>query len=395
VDGVLFDKSMWRLVRYPQAGVGGYVIPESVILVEDGFADCTGLTGVTIPRSVLGLARYPFRGCNNLTTIEVDALNSTFGSADGVLFNKNLDRLIKYPEGRSGAYGIPDIVTSISSFAFADSASLTRAIIPNSVTNIGGAAFAGCTSLTGVMIPDSVTGIGSSVFAGCSNLNTIEVDANNPAYSSLEGALFDKNQTALIRYPEGKGGIYTVPGGVTSIERYAFSGCSILTRVTIPESVSSVNHHAFFGCTSVTNITIPGSVTNIGYSAFLGCANLAGIYFQGDAPQLESRGSFNVDAIAYYLPGTKGWGGEWGGCPTALWDPQVETNDGSFGVSPNGFGFTITASNDITIVVEVCTSLINPTWLAVGTKSLVGGTFYFSDPEWANWPHRFYRVRSP
>jgi hypothetical protein len=29
------------------------------------------------------------------------------------------------------------------------------------------------------------------------------------------------------------------------------------------------------------------------------------------------------------------------------------------------------------------------------TNTLAGGSFYFSDPEWTNYPSRFYRVRSP
>jgi len=59
------------------------------------------------------------------------------------------------------------------------------------------------------------------------------------------------------------------------------------------------------------------------------------------------------------------------------------------------FGFTVTGSSNLVIVVEACTNLANPVWLPVGTNTLTGGSCYFSDPQWTNYPVRFYRFRSP
>jgi hypothetical protein len=46
-------------------------------------------------------------------------------------------------------------------------------------------------------------------------------------------------------------------------------------------------------------------------------------------------------------------------------------------------------------VVEACTNLPAPDWSPVSTNTLINGWPYFSDPQWANHPNRFYRVRSP
>jgi hypothetical protein len=92
---------------------------------------------------------------------------------------------------------------------------------------------------------------------------------------------------------------------------------------------------------------------------------------------------------------TAGWRELFDGRPTVLWDPRIETSDGSFGVQSNQFGFNITASSDLTLVVESSASLTDPTWARVGTNTLAGGSSYFSDPLWANHPARFYRLRSP
>jgi len=65
------------------------------------------------------------------------------------------------------------------------------------------------------------------------------------------------------------------------------------------------------------------------------------------------------------------------------------------GVRSNQFGFTITGSSNLVIVVESCTNLANPVWSAVETNTLTNSSSYFSDPDWTNSPGRFYRLRSP
>ena len=81
--------------------------------------------------------------------------------------------------------------------------------------------------------------------------------------------------------------------------------------------------------------------------------------------------------------------------PTGIWVPlQVLTDDGNFGDQNNKFSFTITGSINDVVVVEACTNLATPTWAYVNVVTLAGGSALFSDPQWANYPSRFYRVRS-
>jgi hypothetical protein len=132
------------------------------------------------------------------------------------------------------------------------------------------------------------------------------------------------------------------------------------------------------------------------HAAFYACTNLAGVYFQGNAPSADSS-VFGRDnyAMVYYLPGTTGWGATFAGRPTVLWNPQAQTGNASFGVRTNQFGFTITGTSNLVVVVEASASLANPTWYPLATNAIMSGSWHFSDPQWTNYPVRFYRLRMP
>jgi len=95
------------------------------------------------------------------------------------------------------------------------------------------------------------------------------------------------------------------------------------------------------------------------------------------------------------LPGTAGWSPGFSDQFTALWQPQIQTSDASFGTRTNQFGFNIAWAGGQIVAVEACTNLANPTWLPLQTNTINGDTLYFNDPDWTNYPARFYRLRSP
>jgi len=70
----------------------------------------------------------------------------------------------------------------------------------------------------------------------------------------------------------------------------------------------------------------------------------------------------------------------------------ILNNSANFGVQPGGFGFTISWATNASVVVQAATNLANPVWMPVSTNPLTNGTSYFSDPQWTNYPERFYRV---
>ena len=132
--------------------------------------------------------------------------------------------------------------------------------------------------------------------------------------------------------------------------------------------------------------------------AFYYCTNLTAVYFQGNAPVPTNDSTVFINdsfATIYYLPGTTGWGSTFDSRPTVLWNPQAQTSGDSFGVRTNRFGFNITASTNVPIVVQASADLANPAWTPLFTGTVTNGSIYFSDPTWTNYPNRFYRIRSP
>jgi hypothetical protein len=161
------------------------------------------------------------------------------------------------------------------------------------VTSLASIGWDGVTSIT---IPDSITNIdGWYSFQNCTSLTAINVAVGNSAYSSQDGVLYNKDKTALIIYPGGKTGAFTILSSVSMIRYNAFFGCASLTSIIIPNSVTWIERGAFAGCASLTSVTIPNSVIYIGEDAFGGCISLTSVTFQG------------MIAAGYFLPNTFGW----------------------------------------------------------------------------------------
>jgi len=197
---------------------------------------------------------------------------------------------------------------------------------------------------------------------------------------------FDNNETVVI--PDTINGL-----PVVSIAYYACSYKS-MTNVTIGNNVTNIGPYAFWSCIYFNHVTIPKNVTCIDSSAFGACGGADGgdgikVFFQGDKPAMDG-GSILSNGALYRLPGSGGWDGT----DAVLWNPQAQMGNGNFGVQTNRFGFNITGTADIPIVVEVSTNMAG-SWISLQSASLTNGLLYFSDSQWTNYPGRFYRIRSP
>ena len=209
----------------------------------------------------------------NVTDLVANTVEITSGYGDGAL---NIPATVTYAgtEYKVTSIGveafydcsftsvtIPDGVTIIKYGAFQNCTELTEVTFGNSITTIEYSAFYYCLSLKQVTIPKSVTNIGVNVFFYCTALTHINVDAANPAYSSENGVLFNKDKTTLLRYPAAKPGTtYTVPKSVTCIGESAFGQCTALKELTLSENVSKIESYAFEDFAAITKMTVLATV---------------------------------------------------------------------------------------------------------------------------------------
>ena len=258
-------KATKKLLKYPANKKGAYTIPNGVAFIEKcAFEDCRKLTSITINNDVTSIDQWAFDGCSKLNTINFNADNihtPALFSKCTALTTINIGNDVKILKG-----------------VFSHCTELISITIPNNVLTIGIGAFSGCKKLISVIIGNGVTSIGSDAFNGCDKLIAIEVATENTAFCSIDGVLFSKDKTILIKYPEGKQETSVViPDGVTTIGEYAFSGCKKNNSIVIPNSVTTIGNSAFSRCEGLSSVIIPNNVATIGDNAFSSCKKLNSI----------------------------------------------------------------------------------------------------------------------
>jgi hypothetical protein len=323
------------------------------------------------------------------------------GSCGTVIIPTNINGYTVTTIGDGAFYGntvvvnvtIPVGVTSIGYLAFGADAwapipSLSRITLPSSLTTIGEGAFAGCRNLGSVSIPGSVKNFGTDAFEDCLALTDVRIAEGVP-YIGHYAFEYCSSLTNVA-----------IPSSVRNIGLGAFAYCSALTEIVIPKGVNTIEQWAFAFC-GLTTVSISETVSNIGPLAFADNSSLTAANFRGNAPAVGLLIFMDDNNVTvYYLPNTTGWSSPFGGdpydgVPATIWRPVIKTGDRLFGTANGQFSFNIKWAEGMTAVVEACTNPANPVWTPLATNILSGDLSYFNDPEWTNFPSRYYRIRWP
>ncbi len=266
---------------------------------ENAFQNCKKLTDVSIPDTVTEIRGNPFHGCKALRHFQVSADQPSLATIDDVLFSKTDRRLIAYPGSLSASsYEIPQGIRIIGACAFYDCGNLNRVTIPDSVESILDLAFSGCTNLSELAIPDSVVELGANPFARCNSIKQILLSPNHPSLTMQGSALVSTPDNRLVSCFPGIGGLsacvipegldivgdsalshlgltsLTVPGGVTTLGRYALGGCGKLRSVSLPDSLVYIDDYGLAYCSALEEVSLPDSISECGVFALTGCQKL-------------------------------------------------------------------------------------------------------------------------
>ncbi len=209
-------------------------IPDSVHSIYDNaFAGCA-IDKIVVPANTTYISESAFDNCKSLMIIEVDTLNKFFTSINGMLFNKEVNQILRCPEG------------------------IAELIIPDSIITVGSYAFNGCDKLLSVSLPAKLDAIKSYAFQSCTSLTS-----------------------------------FVVPAEVNYLGDGVFKECTALTSVSIPLSIRIIRDNTFYNCKALPAITLPSTIKEIGKQAFYGCMKLNNVYVDQLKPALCDENSFD------------------------------------------------------------------------------------------------------
>ena len=242
--------SIGRYSFYQFSNLREVVLPSSLISIHEfAFMDCNSLSTLTIPSGVREI-RAPLYYCSgdfglpSLSSIQVSSSNSSFKAVNGILFTKDMKKLVFCPIANGiSSYTVPAGVEEIGGYAFHRHRTLTSLSLPSSLRTIGECAFEWC-KIPSVSLPSGLTSILGSAFQ----------------FSDIKAV--------------------TIPGGVGSwyMGNSAFSNCNKLSAVVIQEGVTEIAPSAFVGDYNLKRIFLPKSLKTIKESAFYDC-QVADVYY--------------------------------------------------------------------------------------------------------------------
>ncbi len=294
-DGVLYDRDKTTLVLYPpERPDRAFRLPNTVRVVNEQ-VQARHLEELALPAGLETLSPQAFDLCRALRTVTIPADAPHFAAVDGVLYSRDMTRLMLYPAARAArSYRVPDGVTDLRGLP--RRAPIAALHLPDGCRRLPLCRFAGWDRLEQVRLPADLPELPKESFRDCAALRRVELGRctqlyarfeNCPAleeialpmssvrYEVRDGALYTRDGRTLLRCLPGRGAEeFTVPEGVEELAPHAFDHCAALRRVTCPDSLRRVGDMAFVNCAGLEELRLPPAMEWLGFGAFMGCASL-------------------------------------------------------------------------------------------------------------------------
>lgn len=231
-----------------------FVVEKGVLVEYRGSAQI-----VIIPENVVAIANEAFSDRTDIKEVHFSSSVKTIGK-------KSFERcrLVE-------VITLPENLSSIGEGSFRRCTELHAVKLNPNLKSIGQNAFEFCTALQQIEIGPYVERIDPSAFNNCPNLKMILVDPLNPLFASVDGVLYTKDRSIIVRCPEGKEEL-SLPHSVNTIGKYAFYKSSLETLL-ITEAIIRIEAFAFQQC-KLRSINYHGAQPETNPTAFTGCSRL-------------------------------------------------------------------------------------------------------------------------
>ena len=238
-------------------------LPSTLKTINTNAFSNSQITTINIPAGTDDIKDGAFAQINGLTAITVDAGNSKYTAADGILYENNGGNkyLKAYPVAKAGTtFTVPNDVYGVSTNAFQLAQNLTTITLPAS-------------------IQDLPTTKEANGFTSAKNLTAIKVDAGNTKFKDEDGVVLTQDGKTLVAYPYARHGVvdpayngplvtmhpgevYTIPASVETIGKGAFAQAKEITAVKL-NNVKKISEGAFYSVRNLRNVELGASVETI------------------------------------------------------------------------------------------------------------------------------------
>ena len=226
-------------------------IDDNMVLTITGTGSVTSspwrkdITGVIIDKEITTINSGLFSDCEELTSFEVDEENENYCSIDGVLFNKDITKLISYPIGLIlDSYNMPDTVVDIAPEAFALTCNIKEIVLSRKLKNLN-----------------------SICLSRLVNTERFEIPEDAEKLCTVDGVLYTKNMQELVNYPAGKiASQFIIPEQTTILDICSFNNVKIDVLI-IHENVSKFNFgigsfmYGSFSNSRINDMVVLGNTT--------------------------------------------------------------------------------------------------------------------------------------
>lgn len=255
------------------------------------------LTSLDIPKNIKEFFVDNVTGCRDLKSIGVDKDNRYFKAKDGILYNFDMTEILFCPNAKTGKVIIPNTVSRIGDYCFAQCKSLDLIVIPTSVIEIGDNAFQG-TNIEKLNIRNSIMSIGVSCFAEA--VVSEEFKFSNQILKIPRGAFESFECSPELNFISR----------IEVIESDAFNSCR---NSSLPQTISlfkarEIKDCAFQSARNITNVELFSSLDKFGDYIFDDCNNDLVVRYFAFAPltsKEDAIGNLGENATLIVPKGTK------------------------------------------------------------------------------------------